>query len=694
LKTKAELMLVAMLILALALSAIAETTRPDDRSFVGMNVGTTHYDAQHLTSMGRQIAQIKGPVPWGDTLFYCFVDKPLPSSDVHIKVGYLYNDPGYWSTLAPGYWLDGAGDNHAPDLDLFGDRATVGYAHGRPEIDPVSGMVAKETWPYSGFFNLTSIPVNTCGGEYTGSGDASYGFPKIDVDYTVFGDTLVHVVTTESQYTPSSEMRSLVYYRGTSDPLYFGSCGTFIDSVMTRGAVIAADPYSDYVMIAYLEPRVKDAALAHTADNDVTIVESSDNGLSWSAPQNITNYQDTDTERAYPDLSILWAYEDAAFHIVWTAVEWDPVADTAHHQKSLLKHWTDFDYQITTITWAENVQSCEPGHRVLNVSKPMLSECDDGSDRKLYVVYTRFVGDTNAGTEDCSAGGYANGELYAQVSSANGVVWGPPVNLSNTASPGCSPGNCYSENWASCTRTSTDSLRILYIGDTDAGAYYLGTVPGSHEGTETECDVMFLDTGCFDMEYFDDVIFSEDDFSSPAIACAINESVDTTFTVVNRGNFDMYISHYIGGGSASPYLFVDRDDSYLPAQGRDSVTFTIEFYAPATPGTYTAELIVELPDISEEVTIPLAFEVTGMQEYDCGDVNLDGVVDQAADVAVGVARHLEAEHGDGEGRVGRGVRRGLGTGAEHGGERQNRRAEDAGLVRSDTLWHVQSPEGG
>lgn len=612
------LVVVLFILLGFSILQAEEPSVTRGRAFSGTQIGTTYFDAQHLTSMGRQIAHISRPGDYNDTVCIAVVERYSTSDQAYLSFYYLDDYDGYWDLFAHNsFWEPEA---LAPDLDLFGNRALVGYARQREDIDPWYGKILHEL-AYTGIYTETSIPVATCGSEYTGTNEWLYSFPKVALDVNQYGDTSVHVITTEAFDYDFTEMRSLVYFKGDSYPLDFGTCGTFIDSVMTRGAVIAASKYSDKVAIAYLAPREKDASLADQRDNDLMIIKSTDDGLTWWPAQNVTNYQDNDPERAYPDITITEYNDD--FHIVWTAIEYDYSTDTYSDQKCRLKHWSDYDDQITTFLWADNEQSCAPGHRVLNIAKPTLTECDNGL---LYVVYTRFPGDTDAGTEDCSAGGYANGEIYAQVAVDGGLWWGEPINLTNTTTNNCGAGNCSSENWPSTPHNCYDSLRIVYIGDTDAGAYEACKSAGCREGSQTQCDIMFLEKECFDFVPYADWHVSNDDFSVPPMTCEPNGVIDTSFIMVNRGSMELSLNHGVGSGSAAPYL-VFNGDNYLIGHARDTATFGITFFAPSTPGTYSGELFVEIYQTSETITIPIAVEVTGQQEYECGDVNLDGVVD-------------------------------------------------------------------
>jgi hypothetical protein len=59
--------------------------------------------------------------------------------------------------------------------------------------------------------------------------------------------------------------------------------------------------------------------------------------------------------------------------------------------------------------------------------------------------------------------------VYATYSLNGGHDWKAPVNVTATATPGGTPGNCLSENWANMAKKVTTKLNVVYIKDLDAG---------------------------------------------------------------------------------------------------------------------------------------------------------------------------------------------------------------------------------
>jgi hypothetical protein len=106
----------------------------------------------------------------------------------------------------------------------------------------------------------------------------------------------------------------------------------------------------------------------------------------------------------------------------------------------------------------------------------------DPFDGTLYVMWRNF---TNL--PDTSASGFANADLWVRSSCDNGAMWGPAVNITDTQSPGCEPGDCFSEAWGTLAEQVSDGyLHIEYVEDKDAGAVVQG------EGQWTENPAYYM----------------------------------------------------------------------------------------------------------------------------------------------------------------------------------------------------------
>jgi hypothetical protein len=260
----------------------------------------------------------------------------------------------------------------------------------------------------------------------------------------------------------------------------------------TISVIAVTSPVSHKVAIVFTNKR---EAGTSDVNNDVFYFESTNNGSEWF-PQyggtwpptlangklhNITNYQTTDMERAYTDVAACYDYNDN-LHIVWNAHWFDSTASLVSNDANLY-HWSQAGgvSRITSAYWGNTA----PGTWNRNIAKMSISAMDPiyhPDSVYLYCIWTQFDPD------DISSGQYSNGDIYGSVSVNGGASWGYAYNLTNTKTPGCSPGDCRSEHWSSLAKNLYNgNLHIQYISDRDAG----GAPPG--EGAWTENPVMYLE---------------------------------------------------------------------------------------------------------------------------------------------------------------------------------------------------------
>jgi hypothetical protein len=107
----------------------------------------------------------------------------------------------------------------------------------------------------------------------------------------------------------------------------------------------------------------------------------------------------------------------------------------------------------------------------------------DPATGRLYTIWSEYT------MADTSAAGYFNGEIMARCSADNGLTWGPAVNLTNTATPGCASGDCEGEDWPSMAFTAAGGfLHITFVHDLDAG----GIPFDPPEGAQTVNNVIYM----------------------------------------------------------------------------------------------------------------------------------------------------------------------------------------------------------
>ena len=449
----------------------------------GFQIGSTYQDLQHNARMARQIVVGGG---WVHNIWTYLPDPSLAN-----RAAQFYA----WQIGGPGAMFNANVDSStgagfcAIDYDpTNGGAAVVGYHH----VASGGTRFSRDTGIGAGVFSPRfTFPAANCQGIVSGYGatEGPYIWPVIATDVDGSGNGIVHAVSTESP-TTTSDLQSIVYYRSDSGITGVGAtCGIWIDSVDNIAATIVADPNSDKVAIVYLVPA--DYAFSggfQQHNQDVVYRESVDLGDNWGPVIYVSNYTGADIERAYSDVNAMYT-SDGCLHIAWQASYFDSANGTVSSQAGRLLHWDDCGQCKSMIVDApQHNGSCDVGSWQKNVSRMSLSECLSGLDKRLYITYT-FFGDTT----DCTQYGLRNGDLHMQASATNGQTWGPPINLTNTHTPNSAPGEGASENWSSQAMYVTDSLRIQYILDLDAGR-----ITGM-EGTWQNNPVMNMSAPCVAM---------------------------------------------------------------------------------------------------------------------------------------------------------------------------------------------------
>ncbi|MCK4224857.1 MAG: hypothetical protein KAX39_06730, partial [candidate division Zixibacteria bacterium] len=355
-------------------------------------------------------------------------------------------------------------------------------------------------------------------------------WPKGEVCYDALVDTdYVHVVMTEGN-TEGYEPVVLAWertHRIVGDAMVCEAClngarvaytvplntdmgwnGAFpaidhFDTSCNATPVVAVSPVSQKVAIAYLHPSC-DGSCDYFSD--VYYIESMNNGEDWLSdcanwpptPNVVVQYGcGTPNERAYVDVAACYDYEDN-LHIVWNAHYFDPKYPEALSPIAKLYHWS-YEHGISLITSGYPEDLKPPGKITVRpwwwpqppgpdtktgkwggtVCKPSIAAVDqiyhpggDPDSVYLYCIWTQFD------SSDISANGHCNGDIYGAGSFCGGSCWDEPFNLTNTKTPGCDPGDCVSEHWASLAQNMYNGdLHIQYICDLDAGA-----APQQYEG--------------------------------------------------------------------------------------------------------------------------------------------------------------------------------------------------------------------
>jgi len=222
--------------------------------------------------------------------------------------------------------------------------------------------------------------------------------------------------------------------------------------------------------VAFVETRfITDSAAIGQLDNNVWYRLSTDGGETWGPHINLTNYQPTDSFRAYCNVSCIFDQNDN-LHIVWPARY---IYQGGYYDASKIMHWDELHNLISVVSQSTGIFSggwwgwTNPngyGAWRLPADEPLMTV-----NRSTGVLYTLWCGQND--TTDFSLGGFPNGDIYIASSYDGGLTWSGWRNLTNTHTPGAATGACEDEDYlAVCPYMVRDSIFMTYIEDKDAGA--------------------------------------------------------------------------------------------------------------------------------------------------------------------------------------------------------------------------------
>jgi hypothetical protein len=425
----------------------------------GDPIGTTFYDYQTNGSTGNRVAVCNDGsiyVNWTNGLGW-----PIPPAPRHVY--HNWRDPnGVWNPNGfSGQVSTNSGAGYTTLDIIYGNRGAIVYHDTfnfvilSVDLDP----------PGLGFFDHYDPPDLLL--PQTPANPGRCYWPYVAVDRT----DRIHIVMTEN--VPDRGHFQRMGYARSSDGGTTWTSPQLIDTVMVISSVIDASPVSDRVVIAY--SRHSDTLTQWR--NDIYYVVSND-GSVWDfrySRVNITSYaSDYDSLWAYTDADVIFDYNDY-FHIVWNA-QW--VTDEGVYFRTYLFHYSEQTGEINEITHHPD-SSWFPISGVWNRPICKMNTGIQPGTNDLYVTWTQFD------TSDVSMGGFGNGDIYMSRSADLGDTWDTPVNLTNSQTPGCFPGQCDSDHWSSLADIVDSTLHLMYINDKDAGG-----IPQT-EGSATENPVMY-----------------------------------------------------------------------------------------------------------------------------------------------------------------------------------------------------------
>ena len=269
------------------------------------------------------------------------------------------------------------------------------------------------------------------------------------------------------------EYPAMIYSRSTDGGQSWTSPATVAEVALLNGCITASA--DGKVAIVYLLPdRTGEFS---QVKNDVAYVVSED-GRSWdfSRPENLTEYADDDLEIYCPwgidavfdsddDLNITWVtghIGDDGFFLDETAQLW--YYGQTNDEIILLAESTD------------DLLDCTYGAVTLPIAMPSISFGNQPfPDWKAFQV--SYIGYDES---DASHAGECLGDIYMVFGwdiPWGGMGWYEPINLTESHSNGCQPGDCLSENFATTAEAISDSVHLTYVmqnlGDDQDNVYYL-----------------------------------------------------------------------------------------------------------------------------------------------------------------------------------------------------------------------------
>lgn len=415
-------------------------------SFSAEIIGWTQYDLQTNGSTDNRVALgIEGCVnfSWMNGLDI------NPDGSGERQVYFNAVDPsGYQLYPGEGFQIsEGERSGYTTIANLSSDEAVVAYHRTSPIYEVFAAI---DIFRCMGIFETYTV------GNMVG--------PHVTVDR----NDNIHIVIS----LPDDLGDAFGYVNSTDGGESWGR-SWLVDTILTSSPMVTSSPVSDKVAIVYTHD------VENWIRNNIYYIQSED-GLTWDFDNgkiNVTDYNTSDSLFAWDDLDAVYDYNNN-LHIIWNA--WWATVDLNVYYPVWLNHYDTGSETITLMAESEapDFDNCDTGAWNMPIAKMSIGVQENTNN--LFAIYTYFPED------DCSAGGYSNGEIYMQYSYNGGTTWIAPVNLTNSPTPGCQSGECDSDHWATLAERVDDHLHIIYINDKDAGGIPQG------EGSVTDNPVMYL----------------------------------------------------------------------------------------------------------------------------------------------------------------------------------------------------------
>jgi hypothetical protein len=412
-----------------------------------------------------------------------------PLNAIDERSGYVTADvtgPDPQNGLEPNSTALGYHSNAGPWFGIDFDGCTMAFNNVVPNF-PSADII----WPH--------VAVDAEGGIHL----VAYNSTNSDIWYSYSPDAMDHPLpalqlTDEGRSLGSMPITSksgsraavLFHQRTDAEDIPFDMGEGFI------GIQIHAD------ILAFVAPTGEDL---HGVIDESTVHNLTDFGPNSTAPFGKMG------SRGYCDVEGIFDFTaEENLHMAYTGgpqwtdtlhVWWDPAIDDTLHMvymhwdlgKGMIWHhnvdtgsWSHIWGSNSSLTEAE-AERFQKGAWRQRQDRP--SFAIDPETGYLYCAWTQLSNDDRAepAPHGCTSPityGMPNADIYISCSADNGETWGLPVNITDTQTPDCLPGDCLSEDWSSMAELVHDGyLHLTYILDQDPGG-----VPQC-EGTEMIVDV-------------------------------------------------------------------------------------------------------------------------------------------------------------------------------------------------------------
>ena len=420
---------------------IPTITYPALTASPGESLDFSYYDFQANGSMSRQIVIESGG------LHVAYMKSP---NDTHTprNAAYQFNDGTGWSGE---YDANTARAGYVTMSTMADGRAVLSFHQSGGAGN--RAVVAVDALRGAGAFTVTSID--------------TISFPP-GANCPIWPHVAVssndYIQTDSKHQTISTNYYSRSTNQGTSFSAFWATAGDTDQNPISYDVITSRT--SGKVALAWT--RFVSGGLHRQLDMDLVYMESTDYGATWGSRVNVTNYQSADTVRAYNDVSGVYDQNDN-LHLVWAG---HLVTGGSIYYASAIFHWSAAS-GIDCISGPGTISgtfwwnlTAFPATWSMDATRPSLSRDAAGN---LYCVFASQRND-----DDSSAGGYVNNDLYGTGSADGGNTWSTVFNITNSHTPGAAAGACDDDEFPSITAFTTDSVRLFWIVDRDAGASVQG----------------------------------------------------------------------------------------------------------------------------------------------------------------------------------------------------------------------------